>query len=83
MIEEYLYKTLISFISLKATLILFREQWLQLNPKRNGFIKRNFNVLLPCLIPVFRWLWVITTLILSIALNSPEFVEKCKEKLKK
>ena len=45
MIEEYIFKTVISFISLKSALYLTEENWLKLNPKRNGFIKRNFNAL--------------------------------------
>ena len=81
MIETYLYKTLISFISLKAIITMFKKQWLQLNPKKNGFIKRNFNALLPCLVPVFRWIWIILILILSFALCSPKFVETYKNKV--
>ena len=79
MIESYLYKTIISFISLKAIIIMFREQWLKFNPKRNGFIKRNFNTLLPCLVPIFRWVWVSMVLLASFAVCSSSFAEKIKK----
>lgn len=39
MLEEYIFKTIISFISLTAVIHLTQENWLKLNPKRNGFIK--------------------------------------------
>lgn len=80
MIEIYIYKTLISFVSLKVLIIFFKDNWLKLNPKRNGFIKRNINTLLPCLVPVFRWIWVSLFIILSFCLFSDKFVEKCKNK---
>lgn len=34
MIEEYIFKTVISFISLKSVLYLTKENWLKLNPKK-------------------------------------------------
>ena len=39
MLEEYIFKTVISFISLNAVLSITKDNWLKLNPKRNGFIK--------------------------------------------
>lgn len=82
MLEEYIFKTIISFISLTAVINLTQENWLKLNPKRNGFIKRNINRLMMCLIPVVRWFFVILFLILGIALGNDEFVEKVKKENK-
>ena len=78
MIEEYIFKTVISFISLKSALYLTEENWLKLNPKRNGFIKRNFNILVFCLMPVIRWVWVILVLVIGIALGNDEFANMVK-----
>lgn len=81
MIEEYIFKTVISFISLKSVLYLTKENWLKLNPKKNGFVKRNFNALVFCLVPVIRWLWVIFALVIGIALGNGEFANKVKERI--
>lgn len=80
MIEEYIFKTVISFISLKSVLYLTKENWLKLNPKRNGFIKRNFNVLVFCLIPVIRWVFVVLFLIIGIALGNDEFADNVRKR---
>ena len=82
MLEEYIFKTIISFISLNAVLYITKDNWLKLNPKRNGFIKRNINKLMLCLIPVLRWFFVILFLILGIALGNDELVEKVKKENK-
>ena len=78
MTEEYIFKTIISFISLKSVLYLTKENWLKLNPKRNGFIKRNFNALVFCVVPVIRWIWVILILVIGIALGNDEFANMVK-----
>ena len=79
MLEEYIFKTVISFISLTAVIHLTQENWLKLNPKRNGFIKRNINKLMWCLIPVLRWFFVIFFLVIGIALGNDGFAEKVKK----
>lgn len=79
MLEEYVFKTVISFISLNAVFYMTKENWLKLNPKRNGFIKVIFNRLVFCLIPVVRWVWVVLALILGIALGNDEFAKKFRE----
>lgn len=81
MLEEYIFKTIISFISLNAVSYLTKENWLKLNPKRNGFIKVIFNRLVFCLIPVVRWVWVVLFLIFGIALGNDEFAKKVIERL--
>lgn len=81
MIEEYIFKTIISFISLKVVLYFTKENWSKLPSKGNGFIKRNLNALLICLIPVIRWLWVIFALVIGIALGNSEFANKVKERI--
>lgn len=82
MLEEYVFKTVISFISLNAVIYLTKENWLKLNPKRNGFIKRQINRLMWCLIPILRWFFVIFFLVIGIALGNDEFVEKVKKENK-
>lgn len=81
MLEEYIFKTVISFISLKSVLYVTKENWLKLNPKRNGFIKRNIKALTMCLVPIIRWIWVALVLILGIALGNDEFAEKCEKEV--
>lgn len=83
MIETYIFKTIISFISLNAVMSFTKENWLKMNPKKNGFLKRNFNKLIPCLIPVFRWIHIMIVLVIGIALGDYEFREKMKERTKK
>lgn len=83
MIEEYIFKTVISFISLKSVLYLTKENWLKLNHKRNGFIKRNFNALVFCVVPVIRWIWVILILVIGICLGNDEFANKVKGRVDK
>lgn len=82
MVKTYLINTLLSFISLKASLYITYDNWMKLSPKKNGFIKRNINALRMCLIPVFRWIYVVFSLIIGIALNNDEFCEKIKESKK-
>ena len=80
MIETYIYKTLISFIALNAVIHITKENWKKLNPKKNRFIKSNFNRLVWCLIPVIRWIWVVLILILGIALGDKKILEECKKR---
>lgn len=82
MLEEYIFKTVISFISLNAVVFITKDNWLKLNPKRNGFIKRNINKLMWCLIPVLRWFFVISFLVIGIALGNDEFAERIKNERK-
>ena len=82
MLEEYIFKTAISFISLNAVVFITKDNWLKLNPKRNGFIKRNINKLMWCLIPVLRWFFVISFLVIGIALGNDEFAERIKNERK-
>ena len=81
MIEAYIYKTLISFIVLNAVMLITKENWLKLNPKKNGFIKRNIFKLSWCLIPIVRWLLISFVLIIGIALGNDNFYQKVKKEL--
>lgn len=83
MIETYIYKTIISFIVLNCVMYITKDNWLKLSPKKNGFVKRNFNKLVWCLIPVVRWIFITFVLIFGIALNSEEFYKKYSEELEK
>lgn len=78
MIEEYIFKTIISFISLNAVIYMTKENWLKINLKKNGFIKAMMGRLSFCLIPVIRWIFIILILIVGIALSDNEFAEKVK-----
>lgn len=80
MIEEYIFKTIISFISLNAVFYMTKDNWLKAIPKRNGFIKVMLGRLSFCLIPVIRWVWVVLALIIGIALGNDEFAKKVREK---
>ena len=80
MIEEYIFKTIISFISLNAVFYMTKDNWLKANPKRNGFIKVMLGRLSFCLITVIRWVWVVLALIIGIALGNDEFAKKVREK---
>lgn len=82
MIDIYVYKTIISFIALNSVLYITKDNWKKLKHKKNGFLKRMFNRLVWCLIPVVRWIWVAIALILGIALGSEEFHKKFAEALK-
>lgn len=79
MFEMYIYKTIISFISINAVLFMFKTKWMELPHENNGFIKVMFMRLAPCLIPVFRWIWIVIIIILSFALFNPSVMERCKE----
>ena len=82
MIEEYIFKTIISFISINAVFYMTKDNWLKANPKRNGFIKVMIGRLSFCLIPVIRWVWVVGALIIGIALANDDFAEKYREQNK-
>ena len=82
MIEEYIFKTIISFISINAVFYMTKDNWLKANPKRNGFIKVMIGRLSFCLIPVIRWVWVVGALIIGIALGDDDFAEKYREQNK-
>lgn len=82
MIKEYIFKTIICFISYKAVIYMTLDNWNKLSPKKNGFIKRNINQLAPCLIPVIRWVWVVMIFILGIALGNDDFYDSVSEKMK-
>ena len=83
MIEEYIFKTVISFISLNAVLFITKDNWNKLNPKKNRFIKRNINKLMWCVIPILRWVFVVLFLIIGIALGNDEFAEKIRKEIEK
>ena len=76
MIEEYIFKTIISFISLNAVMFITRDNWIKINPKKNGFIKRNIFKLAMCSVPIIRWFWVFVVLLIGLALTDDEFVDK-------
>lgn len=42
MIKEYIFKTIISFISINAVIYLTKDNWLKLNPKKKRFYKKDF-----------------------------------------
>jgi len=76
-IKEYIFKVAISFISINAVIFIFADNFKKIkNIKHNGFINRNFKRLLPCLIPVFRWVWITLIIIIGLALSSEELVNK-------
>lgn len=84
MIENYIYKTIISFISLNASIALFKFNWDKIkSKKKNNIVKKSINRLLPCLIPVFRWIWIIIDILISFALCNDKFVELCNERINK
>ena len=79
MIEEYIFKTMISFIALNAVIYITKDNWKKVNPKKNGFIRRNIFKLSLCLVPVIRWFWVVLILVYGICLSDDEFVEIWEE----
>lgn len=80
--KEYLFKTLISFISLNATLYITRDSWLKFTTnKKHGFFKRLFNRLTFCLIPVFRWIWIVLVLFIGLLLFDEEYSNKVKQRM--
>lgn len=81
MLEEYIFKTVISFISLNAVCFMTKENYFKLNVKRRGFIERMVNRLLPCLTPFFRWIYVALVLIIGIALANDDYVKRIKERM--
>lgn len=83
MIEEYIFKTVISFISLNAVLFITKDNWNKLNPKKNRFIKRNITKLMWCVIPILRWVFVVLFLIIGIGLGNDEFAEKIRKEIEK
>lgn len=80
MIKNYIFKTIISFISLNAAILMTKENWLKLNPKHHNILVRNFNRLFPCLIPIFRWIFVGLVIVIGIALGNDDFVKSYKER---
>lgn len=82
MIKQYIFKTIISFISINAVLYLTNDNWQKVNIKHTGFFRRMFNRFVPCLIPVFRWVWISLILILGICLSNDELANKVNEKNK-
>lgn len=81
MLEEYIFKTVISFISLNAVCFMTKENYFKLNVKRRSFIERMVNRLLPCLIPFFRWIYVAIILIVGIALGDDDYAKRIKERM--
>lgn len=81
MLEEYIFKTVISFISLNAVCFMTKENYFKLNVKRHSFIERMVNRLLPCLIPVFRWIYIAIILIVGIVLGDDNYVKQIKERM--
>ena len=85
MIEEYIFKVIISFISIKASIYIMKDNWNKLSTRKNknGFIKRNIYTLFTCAIPIFRWVMVFLILVGGFLLGNDEFAEKVRENKKK
>lgn len=79
--KEYLFKTLISFISLNATFYITKDSYLKLSTKKNSFLKEQFSRLAICLIPVFRWIWIVFALIGGLLLSDEEYSNKVKQRM--
>lgn len=79
--KEYLFKTLISFISLNAALYITKDSWLKFTTKKYGFFKILFNKLVFCLIPVFRWIWIVLVLFTGLLLSDEEYSNKVKQRM--
>ncbi len=79
--KEYLFKTLISFISLNATFYITKDSWLKFSTKKNSFLKEQINRLAVCLIPVFRWIWIILVLFIGLLLSNEEYSNKVKQRM--
>ena len=79
--KEYLFKTLISFISLNATIYITKDSYLKLSTKKNSFLKEQFSRLAICLIPVFRWIWIVFALIGGLLLSDEEYSNKVKQRM--
>lgn len=77
--QNYIIRTLISYIALNAVLYTTKDNWMKLNPKKNGFFKRNLNKLAWCAIPIFRWILITLILIIGIALGNDEIANKVKK----
>ena len=57
-------------------MFITRDNWIKINPKKNGFIKRNIFKLAMCSVPIIRWFWVFVVLLIGLALTDDEFVDK-------
>lgn len=74
MINEWLYKTAIAFISMNALKIVFKD-YIRRCIKRYGkdknhgvgFIRSQINTILTAMIPIVRWIMVILLIICIIA----------------
>lgn len=74
MINEWLYKTAIAFISMNALKIVFKDYIYRCIKKYGkdknygvGFIRSQINTLLIAMIPIVRWIMVILVIICIIA----------------
>ena len=85
MIKKYIYKVIISFIALKCSCLMTKDNYqkIKTSKKRNGFIKRNINCLIPCFIPIFRWILIAFVLSVGFALENDSFCNKVEEEYKK
>lgn len=79
--KEYLFKTLISFISLNAAFYITKDGWLKFITKKNIFLKEQFSRLAVCLIPVFRWIWIGMALVVGLLLSDEEYSNKVKQRM--
>lgn len=81
MIEEYIFKTVISFISIKASIYIMKDSWNKLSTRKNknSFIKRNMYTLFTSAIPIFRWVMVFLILVIGFLLGNDEFAEKVRK----
>lgn len=71
--EEWVYKTIISFISFQILSFVFKDyiklaitHYQKNDSKKPGKIKGTLNCLLTCMIPIVRWIIVIFVIILII-----------------
>lgn len=67
--EQWIYKTIIAFLSITILKTLFKEQIVKAVKKysksevNNGFIKATINTLLLSMIPFLRWVFMVFVLI--------------------
>lgn len=74
MFEQWLYKTIIAFISVNALKIVFKDliyKCIKNYSKKEekygvGFIKSQINTLLTAMIPIVRWIMVVLIIICII-----------------
>lgn len=69
--EEWIYKTVIAFLSIQALQIVFKEPIKYIFKKNNakgvGFIRGTINSLLVSMIPFLRWVFVGLVVIVTFA----------------